>query len=1162
LKAVLQGLTTDTEKRQAAADAARVRTSGTTSREMIRVERERLTAVARLEGDAQRDRTRRHADEARAGEQLAREQLRTVAQAALERARLEAQAARTAGIQERERTRTSSLAMREAEREKLRTMQQTARQASRSYEESLGRGFFSHLARAATSSFREGFKVSGDAGGGGGGLLSGALSVLGGNLLTGALSKVGSELKRQITGAFDFLDVQEKAELAFAVIFRNAGASAVDAATKARAHLQELLAAEDLRRALGTDTLIELSQQLQAVGFSAEEIIPSLRAVGNAVSVYADAPARLQRIFLQLSQLTTTGQVSGEELRVLAENGVPAWKYLAEYAGKSVAQVRKLAQQGMLDARVAVKVILGGMEKDFGGLLEATKDTYSQQWRTIEELNKQRSAEAFKPAFDEAKKAQGAAIRGLESDAAKGFAQGAAGAQKAILGGFDNILSALATGDFKALGYSAVESVTQGARDAAKDLREAGAKAGQQLEEGWRDQLQQRSPSRVMFDLGLEAGRSLVDGFMQGVGGRRISGLREQLERAADLPMVQAFFEAIKKAEGGAPNRIVGGGTFSDMSRHPNRVGFVGPAGPSTAAGSYQITGTNWRRIAPALGLTDFAARNQLLAALYLFNEEGGLDKLLAGDIEGAIRAAGKDWAAVPGSPLPGRSVSRSTFLRSFEQALGQSGGSTRAALSGDIPGGLGRFATPRGPLTPDQAEQMRELQAEHDRLKLEREKYVGSVAGELQAMRSELESIRQRLAGGQVWSAEKQLALNKHGDKIEADIRFIQNVAEGTLKDLDRKLQAIKYKMRDVRAGTAAGSTGAARRPDAARPEPVAPPVEIPAPSGIDYTKLLQLPAPRVAEDHAELANRARLSYFELLKGIGRVGPEAEASFGQAGRAVDKLAEKTNNVGNLVKGEGGGLLGPLHRQIEKLNEETDFTPMQLAADTLGVAFGNLKENMLASVDAIIFSGASLKEALGAALKDTLAQAASFLGKKALLKGLEESAEALSSLAALDFRGFAQHSAAAAGWFALAGAAAIGGRAIAGAGGKGKGGARGAEGAGGQREDERPDTSHLDRFTRDSRFDLNARGGTGAMTERLLARAEAAHAAERRMMVAALNQNAEAMNRTAEALGVLESASAEDIFYRSTDAFKGALKRSVQEDVNFWQESIAKPVLG
>ncbi|HEX8637563.1 MAG TPA: hypothetical protein VF692_05840, partial [Pyrinomonadaceae bacterium] len=83
--------------------------------------------------------------------------------------------------------------------------------------------------------------------------------------------------------------------------------------------------------------------------------------------------------------------------------------------------------------------------------------------------------------------------------------------------------------------------------------------------------------------------------------------------------------------------------------------------GPSTAAGDFQITGSNWygnkggKGLKHRLGAKNFTPENQLRAALMLFadrDNRAGIEAIKREDWETAIKIAAKDWAAVPGSDL------------------------------------------------------------------------------------------------------------------------------------------------------------------------------------------------------------------------------------------------------------------------------------------------------------------------------------------------------------------------------------------------------------------------------------------------------------------------------------------------------------------------------
>lgn len=124
---------------------------------------------------------------------------------------------------------------------------------------------------------------------------------------------------------------------------------------------------------------------------------------------------------------------------------------------------------------------------------------------------------------------------------------------------------------------------------------------------------------------------------------------RTQAENALQHPNVKAFLNVIAYSEGANYNTLFGGGTFSDFSRHPNRViktrGYA-----SSAAGRYQFLSRTWAGVASQLGLTDFSPHSQDLGAVLLLHQRGALQPLLAGNFPAAITAARKEWASFPGA--------------------------------------------------------------------------------------------------------------------------------------------------------------------------------------------------------------------------------------------------------------------------------------------------------------------------------------------------------------------------------------------------------------------------------------------------------------------------------------------------------------------------------
>lgn len=114
---------------------------------------------------------------------------------------------------------------------------------------------------------------------------------------------------------------------------------------------------------------------------------------------------------------------------------------------------------------------------------------------------------------------------------------------------------------------------------------------------------------------------------------------------------IRKFLNFLSKAEGASYNTVVGGGSFSDFSKHPRIVGLVTKDGPSTAAGAYQITASTYDDVASKLGIKDFSERSQDQIAIELIRRNGALQDVAQGNWNAAINKLGGTWASLPSSP-------------------------------------------------------------------------------------------------------------------------------------------------------------------------------------------------------------------------------------------------------------------------------------------------------------------------------------------------------------------------------------------------------------------------------------------------------------------------------------------------------------------------------
>jgi len=124
---------------------------------------------------------------------------------------------------------------------------------------------------------------------------------------------------------------------------------------------------------------------------------------------------------------------------------------------------------------------------------------------------------------------------------------------------------------------------------------------------------------------------------------------------------VRAFLRVIRVGEGTSTDigyrTIYGNVTFNNFSDHPRKAITAGNY-TSTAAGAYQMLETTWDLLVKKKGYKDFTPETQDKAAVQLLIIRDSLEYIKKGDIETAIRGAGKknegtnkEWASQPESP-------------------------------------------------------------------------------------------------------------------------------------------------------------------------------------------------------------------------------------------------------------------------------------------------------------------------------------------------------------------------------------------------------------------------------------------------------------------------------------------------------------------------------
>lgn len=166
----------------------------------------------------------------------------------------------------------------------------------------------------------------------------------------------------------------EQLEIAFTTM--------LGSADKAKTMLNEL---QDFAQATPFDleSVTNGSRRLLAMGFAAEQIIPVMTAVGDAASGLGLQADGIDRITLAMGQMAAKGKVSAEEIRQLAEAGIPAWKFISDSLGITIPEAMKKAEQSQISAAQGLNAIVAGMNNKFGGMMEAQSKTIDGMWSNL-----------------------------------------------------------------------------------------------------------------------------------------------------------------------------------------------------------------------------------------------------------------------------------------------------------------------------------------------------------------------------------------------------------------------------------------------------------------------------------------------------------------------------------------------------------------------------------------------------------------------------------------------------------------------------------------------------------------------------------------------------------------------------------------------------------
>lgn len=168
----------------------------------------------------------------------------------------------------------------------------------------------------------------------------------------------------------------EQTEKAFTTLLKSA-----DLAKDFLAELERFAAATPFE----LPGLLNASKRLLAFGFSAQQVIPILTAIGDSAAALGMGEEGISRLTTAIGQIQAKAKVSAEEMNQINETGIPAWQLLADTIGTTVPQAMDMASKGMIGGATGVQAILTGMNKQFGGMMAEQSQTLNGMMSNIQD---------------------------------------------------------------------------------------------------------------------------------------------------------------------------------------------------------------------------------------------------------------------------------------------------------------------------------------------------------------------------------------------------------------------------------------------------------------------------------------------------------------------------------------------------------------------------------------------------------------------------------------------------------------------------------------------------------------------------------------------------------------------------------------------------------
>lgn len=147
------------------------------------------------------------------------------------------------------------------------------------------------------------------------------------------------------------------------------------------------------------------TQKLLAFGFQAQDIIPLMTSLGDAIAALGGTQDNLNSLVYVMGQMRQEAHINAGDIMQMVNQGIPALQMLADHYHVTTSEIQQMISKGLIPGKEAVDIFTKGLEDKYGGMMAAQSSTFSGMMSNLQDWATQTTNTLTKPFFEPAKKA-------------------------------------------------------------------------------------------------------------------------------------------------------------------------------------------------------------------------------------------------------------------------------------------------------------------------------------------------------------------------------------------------------------------------------------------------------------------------------------------------------------------------------------------------------------------------------------------------------------------------------------------------------------------------------------------------------------------------------------------------------------------------------------